>query len=393
MNVLDLVLVLLMVYSAVRGFRQGALSQVAAFGGAVIGIIIGANVAPRLASQLIEGPGPNLAIATLGILLGCFIIGQAIGFAIGLRLRTAAALAGAAPVDRTAGIAVGLVTLVIAVWLLGAAFAQGPLPSVAQQVRNSTVVAAIDRAMPTAPDVFGRVGAYLDQQGFPQVFSGISGGSTAPPVDPPTQGAVAAATEAGQVSTVQVQSTGCGGISTGSGFVTQPGFVVTNAHVIAGGQSVTVRDPGGAHEAVPVHYDPGLDLAVLSAPGTTSTPIGWASEPVGREVEGATLGFPGGQRELMVKPARVRDRQQAVGRDIYGRGTVQREVLTLTAEVRRGDSGGPFVTSAGAVGGVVFAAAPAEPQTGYALTVEAVRPDVESAIARNTPVDTGPCRF
>jgi S1-C subfamily serine protease len=121
--------------------------------------------------------------------------------------------------------------------------------------------------------------------------------------------------------------------------------------------------------------------------------IGWSPQPVDRDVQGATLGFPGGQRELVVKPATVRSRQQAVGRDIYGRGNVTREVLTLRAEVRRGDSGGPFVTSAGGVGGVVFAAAPADPVTGYALTAERVRPDVEAAVARNAVVGTGPCRF
>jgi S1-C subfamily serine protease len=68
-------------------------------------------------------------------------------------------------------------------------------------------------------------------------------------------------------------------------------------------------------------------------------------------------------------------------------------VLTLTAAVRRGDSGGPFVTAAGQVAGVVFAAAVGEPQTGYALSAERVRPDVEGAIARNVAVPTGECRF
>ena len=40
----------------------------------------------------------------------------------------------------------------------------------------------------------------------------------------------------------------------------------------------------------------------------------------------------------------------------------------------RGDSGGPFVTSSGRVGGLVFAAAAAEPGTGYALTAESTPP-------------------
>lgn len=393
MNLLDALILLLVVYAAVRGYRQGALSQVAAFGGAVVGIVLGATFAPDIASSFVEGPGPGLAITTLSLLLASFFIGQGIGFAIGLRLRAAAAGAGAGAADRVGGIAVGLVVLVVGIWLLGSAFAQGPVQSVAQQVRGSTVVAAIDGAMPPAPDVFGRMGSYFDQQGFPQVFSGIAGGPVGPPVDPPTEGAVAAAAQAGQASTVQVQALGCGGLSTGSGFVSQPGFVVTNAHVVAGGQSLTVRDQAGTHDAVAVAVDAALDLAVLSAPGMGAPPIGWAPGEAGRGVQGATLGFPGGQRELVVKPAAVRERHPAIGRDIYGRGTVNREVLTLAAEVVRGDSGGPFVTADGVVGGVVFAAAPGLPGTGYALTTQQVRPDVEAAIARNQPVDTGPCRF
>jgi S1-C subfamily serine protease len=72
---------------------------------------------------------------------------------------------------------------------------------------------------------------------------------------------------------------------------------------------------------------------------------------------------------------------------------VARDVLTLSAAVQRGDSGGPFVTADGLVGGVVFAAAAGEPGVGYALTGEGVRAAVDGAIARNAAVGTGECRF
>ena len=96
---------------------------------------------------------------------------------------------------------------------------------------------------------------------------------------------------------------------------------------------------------------------------------------------------------MEVNPAAVRGRTQATGRDIYGRGSVTRDVLTLSAAVQRGDSGGPFVTRQGRVGGVVFAAAAAEPGTGYALTAESVRGDIDDAIDANDVVGTGSCRF
>jgi S1-C subfamily serine protease len=174
--------------------------------------------------------------------------------------------------------------------------------------------------------------------------------------------------------------------------------VVTNAHVIAGGEALTVRDASGAYDAVPVLVDPQTDLAVLSSPGVTAPPIPFVTTPADRSVAGATLGFPGGRPELVVKPASVGGRSIAVGRDIYGQGLVRREVLTLSApdggaSVQQGDSGGPFVTGEGLVGGVVFAAAATEPGTGYALSAEAVAPAVTQAITTNAPIPTGPCRF
>ena len=392
MNLLDLLLLAALGLAAYRGFRQGALSQVAAFGGAALGLVVGAALAPRIAPRFVEEPGGMLALVTLGLLLLFIAIGQTLGLTLGSRLRHAVAAVGAGSVDRTAGIAVGITGVLLTIWLLGSVLVQGPVAPIAKQVRRSAIVAAVVDTMPQPPDVFGRVGNYLDQHGFPTVFSGI-GGSTAPPIDAPGRGAVAAAQQAGAPSTVQVVATGCGGVSSGSGFVTRPGFVVTNAHVIAGGEDVLVRDRTGEYPAAPIHVDTDVDLAVLRVRGLEAPAIKWVGQASERGTNGATLGFPGGQRQMQVKPAAVRGRSTAVGRDIYGRGSVSRDVLTLSSPVERGDSGGPFVTSDGRVGGVVFAAAAAEPGTGYALTAESVKPSVAGAIQRNEATGTRACRF
>lgn len=392
MNVVDLVLLLALVLAAMRGYRQGALSQVAAFGGAAVGLVIGAAIAPRVAPSLVSQPGPVMALVTLGLLLIFIAIGQTIGLAIGSRLRSAVATAGAASVDRTAGIAVGVTAVLLIVWIVGSVLVQGPVASVAKQVRRSQIASAVASAMPPPPDLFGRVGSYLDQHGFPTVFSGF-GGSIAPPVDAPGRGAVAAAQRAGAPSTVQVVGNGCGGVSSGSGFVTQTGFVVTNAHVVAGSSDLSVRDRQGQYPAQAIYIDTEVDVAVLRVAGLQAPAIAWVRTAAGRGTNGATLGFPGGQAQMEVKPAAVRARSEAVGRDIYGAGSVERQVLTLSAGVQRGDSGGPFVTSDGRVAGVVFAAAAAEPGTGYALTAESVAEPIAAAIARNSDVGTKACRF
>lgn len=393
LNALDLLLLALLLFAAVRGARRGALSQLATFGGAALGLVLGAAFAPRLAGALISGPSLNLALLTLGFLLLAIVVGQGIGFAVGLRVQERLRDSSAVAVDRVGGVLVGLVAVLLSVWLLGSALAQGPVPAVARQIEDSRIVGALGRTLPRAPDVLARGGTYLRQSGFPEVFAGLGGGATAPPVGAPDDAAVAAAQAAGTASTVQVQSTGCGGISSGSGFVTSTGFVVTNAHVIAGGGDLTVRDGAGVHPAIAVHFDPQLDLAVIASPEMQAPPIAFTTVPAGRGATGATLGFPGGDPQLVVEPAAVRARGRAVGRDIYGQGLSDREVLTLSAGVVQGDSGGPFVTAEGLVGGVVFAASSTEPDVGFALTAASVRDAVAAAIASNQGVGVGRCRF
>jgi S1-C subfamily serine protease len=392
-NGLDVLLGLLLAFALVRGWRQGAATQVAALGGFVVGLLVGVWAAPWIAEKFVAEPGPAAAVAVLVVLVVVVLIGQGIGASVGLRLRRAAALAGVGRVDRVLGVGVSAAWLAFVVWILSGVLAQGPVPSVSQQVRGSEIVQALDRVFPPQPAVVGRIAAFLDDQGFPQVFTGPAGGIAAPPVPATADEAVRAAAAAGQPSTVQIRTAGCGGaLGAGSGFVAAPGFVVTNAHVVAGFDRVSVRDAAGEHPAVPISFDPALDIAVLAAPDVVAPPIPWVDSAVGRGTEGASLGFPGGRSEMVVRPATVQGRLDAIGRDIYGENTVRRQVLVLSAPVEQGDSGGPFVTSAGRVGGVVFAGAP-DGDTGYALAASEVRPVVEGAIARDQQVGVGACRF
>ena len=392
MNVLDAVLLVMLLLAAVRGFRRGALVLVGSLVGAVLGLILGAALGPDVAGRIIDEPGLALGLTTIGIMLTGLVLGQALGVALGVRLRRAVHHLGAQPVDRVVGIVLSVATFVVLVWLLASAFAQGPSAVVSQQLQGSRVAVQIVRALPQPPDIVGRAGAYLDRQGLPQAVAGL-GGPIAPPVDRPLDSDVVAAADAGGPSTVRIEATGCNAASLGSGFVTTTGFVVTNAHVVAGATEITVQDREGRSEAVAVHFDPDLDLAVLRAPEVTAPELAWTDEEVERGMSGATLGFPGGDATLVPKAAAVRGRGPAVGRDIYGAGQVTRDVLTLSAGVDRGDSGGPFVTTDGDVGGVVFATSSADPDMGYALAVDEIRGDVDTAISQDREVGIGPCRF
>jgi S1-C subfamily serine protease len=70
---------------------------------------------------------------------------------------------------------------------------------------------------------------------------------------------------------------------------------------------------------------------------------------------------------------------------------VDRLVLELQAEIRPGNSGGPFVLPDGRVGGVVFAASSTDPEIGYAIASEEVRGVLDEALGETEEVGTGPC--
>ena len=110
-----------------------------------------------------------------------------------------------------------------------------------------------------------------------------------------------------------------------------------------------------------------------------------------RGQQGAALGFPGGG-PFTVTPGAVRSLYEgAVGRDIYSRDLVARNVYQLDVEVPPGNSCGPFFNSEGQVSGVVFDSSLLNPKISYALTSSEVAARVDQARAATAAVDTGPC--
>jgi S1-C subfamily serine protease len=101
-------------------------------------------------------------------------------------------------------------------------------------------------------------------------------------------------------------------------------------------------------------------------------------------------GFPGGG-PLDAGAARVRGVVDARGTDIYGSGSVVREIYSLRADVRSGNSGGPLLSPDGDVYGVIFAASVDDPSTGYALTAQTVAPAAKAGRRATAAVPTGSC--
>ena len=84
------------------------------------------------------------------------------------------------------------------------------------------------------------------------------------------------------------------------------------------------------------------------------------------------LGYPQ-DGPFDAQPARIRSDQRLRSPNIYGTGTVTRHVFSVRGLIRPGNSGGPLVSTAGQVLGVVFAASVSDRTTGYVLTADQVR--------------------
>ena len=164
-------------------------------------------------------------------------------------------------------------------------------------------------------------------------------------------------------STVRVTTRACDSQVNGTAFIVAPGYLVTNAHVVAGATTIRVATRDGTRTRSLVLFDPTLDLALLRVPSLQGPVLRFATGTPERGTLGAALGYAGGG-PLVILPAAVTGSYAATGRDIYGEDRVTREILELRAEVEPGDSGGPLVLDDGTVGGLVFAESRTDPERG-----------------------------
>jgi S1-C subfamily serine protease len=233
------------------------------------------------------------------------------------------------------------------------------------------------------------LGQILDDSGLPNVFIGLEQ-LPAPDIELPSNALARQIGQRAAPSVLRVVADGCNQRASGTAFVIAPEYLVTNAHVVVGAQSVIVQTSGDSYRATPVLIDLDLDVALLFADGVRAPPLTFArSEPV-RGALGATVGYPGGGNET-VERATVAASYFATGLDVTGKSRVTRRIIELRARVIPGDSGGPLVLEDGTVGGVVFAESKVDPAVGYALSPLEVIGRVSGAIGRTQAVDTGPC--
>jgi S1-C subfamily serine protease len=387
-NALDWLLVVLVLAYALSGYWQGFVTGAFATAGLLFGGLLGVWLAPVLLGDV--DPSLMVSLGALFIVILCASLGQASLQYAGSKVRDRITWQPARALDAVGGAALSAVAVLLVAWALGVAVSGSRIGSVTPLVRSSSVLSTVDEALPTAAS------------GVLQTFNDVVGTSFFPdylePFAPERIVEVGPGPRrllqdpdvlAAEESVLKIRGTNsCGRGVEGTGFVYAPDRLMTNAHVVAGVDEPEVVIGDSSVEAEVVEYNPDLDIAVLAVETDDIPALRFADAVPGDGV--AVLGYPQ-DGPFDIQPGRIRDDQKLRSPNIYGDGTVIRQVFSLRALVRPGNSGGPIVTSHGQVAGVVFAASVTDKDTGYALTRAQVADSAAVGRTNTERESTGDC--
>lgn len=388
---LDIAVIGIALIAAISGWRSGALGSLMSFVGVLLGAIAGVMLAPHIVGHL-SSPRARL-FAALFLILALVVIGEVAGVVLGRAVRGSIRNGPIRVLDSVVGVGLQLVVVLIAAWLLGSPLTSSNQPNLAAAVQGSQVVSEVDKFAPewlrTVPK---RMSTLLSTSGLPDALEPL-GGTPVHAVDPPDASladSLVVAKSRPSVVKIRGVAPACQKVLEGTGFVIAPNRVMSNAHVVAGSESVTVEaEDGTTYDATVVSYDPDADISILDVPNLPIQPLQFAEEPAKTGTDAVVLGFPGGG-DFAASPARVREVIELSGPDIYKTSTVNREVYTIRGLVRQGNSGGPMINRAGQVIGVVFGAAVDDNDTGFVMTTNEVSRQL-AKIGNTAKVPTGAC--
>ena len=384
--VLDLVLGISLIAYVIWGFRHGLSSAIFAIAGIVLGLIAAFFVTPLVASWV---PVPLLRIiVTIFVGLGLIAAGHALGGAVGRGIRRGIERGPLSGIDRVLGAVVSGIVAALVMSVIATSIAQLGVPALSRAIGGSTVLRVINTVTPDPVEAWlAQARAAIADRGM-QTFGEAIG--TTPPVPTIDAGTPALTAAAQSVVRITGNAYACGQSQAGSGFVISDDRVLTNAHVVAGVTEPVIEAPDGETiTGTIVYFDPTIDLAVIAAPGLNAVPL-----PLGDTLitgsDAAVEGYPYGG-PFMASGASVVSVGTVSVPDIYGSTTAEREVYTLAAQVREGNSGGPLLATDGSVSGIVFARNASEDSVGYAMTMEEIDPVAAQAPTLAAAVDSGTC--
>jgi S1-C subfamily serine protease len=390
--VVDGILILLMLIFAISGYRQGFVIGALSFGGFFSGVLIGLQVGPLIANQFANGT--VRLVISLVAMFALAVLGQTLAGWLGTRLRRSIVHNSMLQhVDDAGGALVSIAAVLLVASLVAVPLGSTPSAEFNRQVRSSGLLNGVDTLLPEQAKVFSaELRESLNTNGFPDVFGGLARTNARQVAAPDPALAKSQVVVNSRRSVLKVLGTApsCSRRIEGTGFVYADERVMTNAHVVAGTRDVEVEVGDGRREGRVVVYDPDRDLAVLYVPGLRAPIMPFVERPAGTGANAVVLGYPlDGPYDAQA--ARVREVSKITGPDIYDSGDVTREIYTIRAKVRSGNSGGPLVAPNGSVLGVIFAAAADDQNVGFALTAAEAASTARLGLQRTRGVRTGDC--
>lgn len=388
---LDFAVLAVALIAAISGWRSGAVGSLLSFLGVVLGAVAGVLLAPHVVTY-IDGARTRLFV-TLFLILALVVIGEIAGVVLGRAARSAFRSRPVRAIDSVVGVGLQLVAVLLAAWLLATPLASSSgQPAVTAAVNDSKVLGEVNKVAPDwLQSVPQRISALLDDSGLPDVLEPFGRTPIAAVEEPDATLAQDTVVGLTAPSVVKIRGVAevCRKVLEGSGFVIAPNRVMSNAHVVAGADQITIDVDGQEYPATVVSYDPDIDISILDVPNLPLRPLQFAEHEAPPGTDAVAMGYPGGG-DFTATPVRVRETITLKGPDIYQSKTVTRNVYTVRGSIKQGNSGGPMIDRSGKVLGVVFGAAVDDNDTGFVLTAK----QVEHQIARvdyTEPVPTGAC--
>ncbi len=397
MNLLDILLLLLVLAYALSGYWQGFVTGAFATSGLLLGGLGGVLLAPTILGD--ADPSLTVSLGALFIVIVLASLGQALFQYAGSRVRDKITWQPARALDAVGGALLSSLAVLVVAWALGVAISGSRIGSLTPLVRDSAVLRAVNTALPAsainALEGFNNVVGtgffprYLEPFAREDIVE-VSPGARRLLTDPDISNA--------QASVLKIRGNNtCGRGVEGSGFLYADDRLMTNAHVVAAVDEPDVLLGDSTVRATVVYFNPDLDIAVLALDSGNTPTLDFVESDAEEEQfvsdtdDGvAILGYPQ-DGPYDVQRGRVRTETQLKSPDIYGDGSVLRDVYSLRGLVRPGNSGGPIVTTQGHVAGVIFAASVTDDDTGYALTWEQVAQAAVDGAASGTRVSTQDC--